>query len=105
MQNMSDAGSERFPEDWRGSGVVPVQGGLVMPIIDVKVMEGVLTDEQKRAIAQGVTDALVDVVGSRARPVTWVVIQDVASGQWTMGGELVTTEGVKALLRGDPVSA
>lgn len=75
-----------------------------MPIIDVKVMEGVLTTEQKQAIARGVTDVFADVVGPRARPVTWVVIQDVATGQWTMGGEPVTTEGVKQLLRGEPAS-
>ncbi|MHB8465990.1 MAG: tautomerase family protein [Acidimicrobiales bacterium] len=73
-----------------------------MPFIDVKVMEGVLTTEQKQAIARGFTDVFGDVVGSAVRPVTWVVIQDVASGQWTMGGDAVTTQGVKDLLRGAP---
>ena len=75
-----------------------------MPFIDVKVMEGVLTDEQKRAIARGVTDVFAEAVGEPARGVTWVVIQDVASGQWTMGGNPVTTEGVKELLRGEPAT-
>jgi len=73
-----------------------------MPIIDVKVVEGVLTTEQKQKIAQGFTDVFADIVGSPARPVTWVVIQDVASGQWTMGGDPVTTEGVKRLLGSEP---
>ena len=73
-----------------------------MPIVDVKVVEGVLTSEQKQAITEGITDVFVDVVGAPVRPVTWVVIQDVASGQWTMGGDPVTTEGVKDLLRGAP---
>lgn len=71
-----------------------------MPIIDVKVIEGVLSTEQKQKIAQGFTDVFAGVAGLAARPVTWVVIQDVASGQWTMGGDPVTTEGVKELLRG-----
>jgi 4-oxalocrotonate tautomerase len=71
-----------------------------MPFIDVKVMEGVLTTEQKQTIARGFTDVFADVVGSAARPVTWVVIQDVASGQWTMGADAITTDGVKELLRG-----
>ena len=75
-----------------------------MPFIDVKVMEGVLTTEQKQRIAQGFTDVFCDVVGSPARPVTWVAIQDVASGEWTMGGDPVTTEGVKQLLKGEPAS-
>lgn len=69
-----------------------------MPIIDVKVMEKVLTPAQKQAVAQKLTDAFVDVVGEPARGVTWVVIQDVTSGQWTMGGQPVTSEGVKDLL-------
>ena len=73
-----------------------------MPFIDVKVMEGVLTTEQKQSIAKGFTDVFADVVGSAARPVTWVVVQDVASGEWTMGGDAITTEGVKDLLRGAP---
>lgn len=71
-----------------------------MPFIDVKVMEGVLTSEEKQAIARGVTDVFAEAVGEPVRGVTWVVIQDVASGHWTMGGNPVTTEGVKELLRG-----
>jgi 4-oxalocrotonate tautomerase len=75
-----------------------------MPFIDVKVMEGVLTNGQKQAIARGVTDVFAEAVGEPARAVTWVVIQDVVSGQWTMGGNPVTTEGVKELLRGEPAT-
>lgn len=69
-----------------------------MPIIDVKVMEKVLSPEQKQTIAEGITQVFVDVVGEPVRPVTWVVIQDVTSGQWAMGGQPVTTDGVKDLL-------
>lgn len=76
-----------------------------MPIIDVKVMEKVLTAEQKQAIAEGITDVFAGVVGEPARQVTWVVIQDVTSGQWTMGGQPVTTEGVRDLLRSVPAGA
>lgn len=75
-----------------------------MPFIDVKVMEGVLTSEQKQAIARGVTDVFAAAVGEPARGVTWVVIQDVSSGQWMMGGTPVTTEGVKELLRAQPAT-
>lgn len=75
-----------------------------MPIIDVKVMEGVLSTDQKQKIARGITDVFTEVVGAPIRPATWVVIQDVASGQWTMGGEPVTTDGVNELLRGKDAS-
>jgi 4-oxalocrotonate tautomerase len=76
-----------------------------MPFIDVKVMEGVLSAGQKQAIAEGFTDVFAAAVGEPVRGVTWVVIQDVASGQWTMGGNAVTTEGVEELLRADRATA
>jgi 4-oxalocrotonate tautomerase len=71
-----------------------------MPIVDVKVMEKVLSPKQKQAIAEGITQVFADVVGEPVRPATWVVIQDVTSGQWTMGGQAVTTEGVQEMLGG-----
>jgi 4-oxalocrotonate tautomerase len=76
-----------------------------MPFIDVKVMEGVLSAGQKQAIAEGFTDVFAKAVGEPARGVTWVVIQDVASGQWTMGGNTITTEGVNQLLRDERATA
>jgi 4-oxalocrotonate tautomerase len=88
-----------------GRGRSSAEGGIVVPFIDVKVMEGVLSTEQKQKIAQGFTDVFADVAGSPARLVTWVVIQDVASGQWTMSGDPITTERVKQLLRSEPANA
>ena len=69
-----------------------------MPIIEVKVMEKVLSVRDKQAVAQKITDVFAEVVGEAVRPATWVVIQDVGSGQWTAGGQPLTTEGVKAML-------
>jgi 4-oxalocrotonate tautomerase len=34
------------------------------------------------------------------RPVTWVVIEDVRSGEWGIGGQAMTTGDVKALAAG-----
>jgi 4-oxalocrotonate tautomerase len=34
--------------------------------------------------------------------VTWVVIDEVASGEWGVGGNAMTTEHVKALAAGVP---
>jgi 4-oxalocrotonate tautomerase len=104
MRSLSDAAGFDSVEDGTWSGMVSAEGGQDVPFIDVKVLEGVLTTEQKQKIAQGFTDVFSDVVGSPARQVTWVAIQDVASGQWTMGGNPVTTEGVKELLRSEPAS-
>jgi hypothetical protein len=37
------------------------------------------------------------VEGEGLRPVTWVLIEDVASGQWGVGGQAVTTDAIRAM--------
>lgn len=71
-----------------------------MPLIQVKVIEGVFSHEQKREIVQKLTDAMVSVEGENMRPVTWVVIEDVKSGDWAIGGNPLTTADVKNLAAG-----
>jgi 4-oxalocrotonate tautomerase len=36
------------------------------------------------------------------RPVTWVVVEEVKSGDWGIGGKPLTTADVKALAAGKP---
>lgn len=74
-----------------------------MPFINLKVMGGVLSQDQRTEIAERLTDAFVAVAGEPARQVTWVVVEEVGgAGDWTMGGNAVTTEAVKELLAGTP---
>jgi 4-oxalocrotonate tautomerase len=68
-----------------------------VPFINVKVIEDVFTPEQKREIVERLTDAMVSVEGESMRSVTWVVIEDVASGDWGIGGKALTTADVKQL--------
>ncbi|MBA3249980.1 MAG: 4-oxalocrotonate tautomerase family protein [Geodermatophilaceae bacterium] len=68
-----------------------------MPLINVKVIEGVFTDEQKGEMVRTLTDAMVDIEGEAMRSVTWVVVEDVKSGDWGIGGKPLTTADVKAL--------
>jgi 4-oxalocrotonate tautomerase len=76
-----------------------------MPYINCRVMEDVLSDDQKAEIAEQFTETIVSVVGEPVRGMTWVVIDDIASGKLTVGGRPVTTEGVKDILAGAPASA
>lgn len=76
-----------------------------MPYINCRVMEGVLSDDQKAEIAEGITETFASVVGEPVRGLTWVVIDDMATGQLTIGGRPVTTEGVKEIVAGTPVAA
>lgn len=71
-----------------------------MPLIQVKVIEGVFSDEQKREIVRKLTDAMVSVEGENMRPVTSVIIEDIKSGEWAIGGNPLTTTDVKNLAAG-----
>ncbi|SHO43721.1 tautomerase family protein [Desulfopila aestuarii] len=71
-----------------------------MPLINVKVIEGVFSESQKKEIVQKLTDAMVSIEGENMRPVTWVVIDEVKNGNWGIGGNPLTTEAVKALAAG-----
>ena len=65
-----------------------------MPFVNVKVIENVFTEDQKREILSRVTDALVAVEGEAMRGVTWVVIDEVKSGYWAIGGKSLSTRAV-----------
>jgi 4-oxalocrotonate tautomerase len=73
-----------------------------MPLINVKVIENVFTPEQKHEIVERLTDAMVTIEGDNMRQVTWVVIEEVKSGDWGIGGNALTTADVKALAAGVP---
>lgn len=74
-----------------------------MPLIQVKLIEKVFTAEQKQQIIERLTDAMVEIEGENMRPVTWVVVEEVASGEWGIGGKALSTADVKALAAGVPV--
>jgi 4-oxalocrotonate tautomerase len=73
-----------------------------MPLIQVKLIEGVFTEAQKRELVRKLTDAMVSIEGESMRPVTWVVLEEVKSGDWGVGGKSLTTADVKALSAGKP---
>ncbi|MDE3204313.1 MAG: 4-oxalocrotonate tautomerase family protein [Acidobacteriota bacterium] len=74
-----------------------------MPLIQVKLIENVFTMEQKKQIIERLTNAMVEVEGENMRPVTWVVVEEVASGEWGIGGKALSTADVRALAAGVPV--
>jgi 4-oxalocrotonate tautomerase len=70
-----------------------------MPLINFKAIEGVISPEQKRELIQRLTDATASVYGEGIRQVTWVVIEDVNSGDWGIAGKPATTADIQGLLR------
>ena len=43
------------------------------------------------------TDAMVAIEGDTMRQFTWVVIEEVKSGNWALGGKPLSTADVRAL--------
>ena len=71
-----------------------------MPLIEVHLIENVFNPEQKRQMIEKLTDAMVSIEGENMRSVTWVKISEVASGEWGIGGQPLTTEAVRSLAAG-----
>jgi len=77
-----------------------ITGDSIMPHIQVHAIKDVFTKDQKRAVIQKLTDTMVEIEGENMRGVTWVTFHEVDSGDWGIGGKLLTTEDVRALQRG-----
>ena len=73
-----------------------------MPLIQVRVIKNVFSKEQKQQIIHKLTDAMVSIEGENMRSVTWVVVEEVKSGDWGIGGDALTSEDVRALAAGIP---
>ncbi len=73
-----------------------------MPLVTAKVIEGVFTPAQKKDMVRKLTDTMVAIEGENLRPVTWVVVEEVKSGDWGIGGKSLTTNDVKELAAGRP---
>ena len=70
---------------------------ICMPLINVKVIEGVFSTEQKTQIIRNLTNAMVEIEGEAMRPVTWTVVEEVKSGDWGIAGKPLSTADVRAL--------
>jgi 4-oxalocrotonate tautomerase len=73
-----------------------------MPLLNVKLIEGVFSAEQKQEMIEKLTGTMVEIEGENMRGVTWVVIEESKSGDWGMGGRAITTADVHALAAGVP---
>jgi 4-oxalocrotonate tautomerase len=71
-----------------------------MPLIRVKIIEGVFSPQQKQEMIRKLTDTMVSIEGENMRPVTWCILEEVKSGDWGIAGNPLTTADVKALTKG-----
>ena len=66
-----------------------------MPIVNVKVLEGAFSVEQKHAMIAEITEAMVKIGGAGIRPAVHVLVEDVPSGMWGIGGSRLTKEEIE----------
>src|ERR1700741_941283 len=59
----------------------------VMPFVNIKLVEGVFTTEQKHEMAAAISDVMVRFEGSEAfREVVWVLLEELHKDGWHIGG-------------------
>ena len=68
-----------------------------MPLATIKVIEGVFSSDEKQRMIEKVTEAMVSVEGENLREKTVVILEEVKSGDWGIGGKTLTTDDVKRL--------
>jgi 4-oxalocrotonate tautomerase len=68
-----------------------------MPLLNVRMIEGVFTPTQKQEMIRKLTDTMVSIEGENLRPYTLVVLDEVKSGDWGVGGSSLTNSEVRAL--------
>ncbi|WP_319542524.1 4-oxalocrotonate tautomerase family protein [uncultured Pseudodesulfovibrio sp.] len=60
-----------------------------MPYVNIRITREGATAAQKQQLIKGVTDLLADVLGKNPKT-TFVIIDEVETDNWGIGGEAVT---------------
>ena len=68
-----------------------------MPLVTIDLIKDVFSPAQKSEMICEVTAAMIRVEGEAMRSVTWVKINEIASGDWAIGGQPLTTQDVRKL--------
>ena len=69
-----------------------------MPFVEVKVFEDELTKDQTKELIQRITDTVTAVTSEKLRDVTWVIVSEVKSGNWGVGGNALGLEDVRKII-------
>lgn len=71
-----------------------------MPLVEVKVFEDELTPDQTKELVQRITDAVTTVPSEKLCDVTWVIVNEVKSGNWGVGDQALGLEDVRNIISG-----
>ena len=76
-----------------------------MPFINIKVLKGALSEEEKKEMISRVTEVVAEIEARPAAkekliPHTWCIIDEIEFGNFGIGGVSVSPEMLKAVLGG-----
>jgi 4-oxalocrotonate tautomerase len=71
-----------------------------MPFVDIKLIEGVFSEYEKKKLIKDVTDVIISFMGENLRSHILVLVQEVKSGSWGVGGQAIGLDEVRALQAG-----
>lgn len=71
-----------------------------MPLVTIKMFEAELSESQAKELIHAVTEAVIPFVGERLRQSTWVLIEEIKSGSWGIGGKAFGLPDVRAIQSG-----
>ncbi|MCA1449828.1 4-oxalocrotonate tautomerase family protein [Ensifer sp. IC3342] len=69
-----------------------------MPFVEVKVFKDELSSDQTRALIEKITDAVIAVTSEKLKEVTWVIVSEIPSGHWGVGGAVLGLDDVRKLV-------
>lgn len=76
-----------------------------MPLINIKVLKGTLSDEKKAEMIKRVSETVAEIeAGPEAKdklvPHTWCLVEEVDFAGWGIGGNPVSPEMLKQIIGG-----
>ena len=76
-----------------------------MPLINIKVLKGVLSKEKRGEMIKRVTEIVAEIEASpnpkdNLVPHTWCIIEEVDFDNWGIGGNQLTPEMLDAVISG-----
>jgi 4-oxalocrotonate tautomerase len=79
--------------------------GAPMPLIQIKVLEGALSTEQKNEMMSKISHVVAEIEArpypkEKLLPHTWCIIEEIPPAKWGLGGQPLSLETLKALLSG-----
>lgn len=68
-----------------------------MPLVEIKVIEGEVSKDDTKQLIADVTDVLVSFCGENLRNNIWIIVPEIKTGNFGVGGQVIGLEDIKAL--------